>query len=216
MRHRRFPSRASARPRNARRISSAPRWSKCTAKPRHFSRGSSKARPKAKSRARYLEDRGLDREAIARFGIGYAPSGGDALLRHLKAKYADKLLEVSGLISRDPERAPLRPFPPPHHVSHRQRSRESGRFRRPRPRRRPAQISELARDSHLFQEHRAVPHGPRQGSHPPSGFRGSRGRLHGRDRRGPRGRHQCGRQLRHQPCRSRKSSYSAVSRSASS
>ncbi|HXR33237.1 MAG TPA: DNA primase [Verrucomicrobiae bacterium] len=49
----------------------------------------------------YLEDRGLDAEAIARFGIGYAPSGGDALLRYLKQKYAEKLLVESGLISRD-------------------------------------------------------------------------------------------------------------------
>ncbi len=49
----------------------------------------------------YLEDRGLDDEAIARFGIGYAPSGGDALLRYLKQKYAEKLLVESGLISRD-------------------------------------------------------------------------------------------------------------------
>jgi len=49
----------------------------------------------------YLEDRGLDRDAIGRFGIGYAPSGGDALLRQFKSKYADKLLTESGLISRD-------------------------------------------------------------------------------------------------------------------
>jgi len=49
----------------------------------------------------YLEDRGLNAEAIARFGIGYAPSGGDALLRYLKQKYAEKLLAESGLISRD-------------------------------------------------------------------------------------------------------------------
>jgi len=49
----------------------------------------------------YLEDRGLDRDAITRFGIGYAPSGGDALLRHLKQKYAEKLLTESGLVSRD-------------------------------------------------------------------------------------------------------------------
>ena len=50
----------------------------------------------------YLEDRGLNAEAITRFGIGYAPSGGDALLRALKPKYAEKLLTESGLISRDP------------------------------------------------------------------------------------------------------------------
>jgi len=49
----------------------------------------------------YLEDRGLDKEAIARFGLGYAPSGGDVLLRHLKQRYPDKLILESGLISRD-------------------------------------------------------------------------------------------------------------------
>jgi DNA primase len=49
----------------------------------------------------YLEDRGLDKDAIARFGIGYVPSGGDSLLRHLKPKYNDKLLVDSGLVSRD-------------------------------------------------------------------------------------------------------------------
>jgi len=49
----------------------------------------------------YLEDRGLDKDVLARFGIGYAPSGGDLLLRHFKSKYAEKLLAESGLISRD-------------------------------------------------------------------------------------------------------------------
>ncbi len=49
----------------------------------------------------YLEDRGLDKDVLARFGIGYAPSGGDLLLRHLKSKYAEKLLAESGLTSRD-------------------------------------------------------------------------------------------------------------------
>jgi len=49
----------------------------------------------------YLEDRGLDRATIARFGLGFAPSSGDALLRQLKSKYPEKLLEVSGLFSRD-------------------------------------------------------------------------------------------------------------------
>jgi DNA primase len=49
----------------------------------------------------YLEDRGMDKDAIARFGIGYAPSGGDALLRFLKSKYNESLLIESGLVSRD-------------------------------------------------------------------------------------------------------------------
>jgi len=49
----------------------------------------------------YLEDRGLDPETIHRFGLGYAPSAGDALCRHLRGKYAEKLLDLSGLLSRD-------------------------------------------------------------------------------------------------------------------
>ncbi len=49
----------------------------------------------------YLEDRGLNQAAIDQFGIGYAPSGGDVLLRSLKQKYPEKLLVESGLVSRD-------------------------------------------------------------------------------------------------------------------
>ncbi len=49
----------------------------------------------------YLQDRGLDNDTIARFEIGYTPSGGDALLRFLKQKYPEKLLVESGLVSRD-------------------------------------------------------------------------------------------------------------------
>jgi len=50
----------------------------------------------------YLLDRGLDAEAIARFGLGFAPSGGDALWRQLKSKYSEALVESSGLVGRDP------------------------------------------------------------------------------------------------------------------
>ena len=49
----------------------------------------------------YLLDRGLDSDAMARFGIGFAPSGGEALFRTFKPKYPEKALEVSGLFSRD-------------------------------------------------------------------------------------------------------------------
>jgi DNA primase len=49
----------------------------------------------------YLLDRGLDSDAMARFGIGFAPSGGEALLRAFKQKYPEKALEASGLFSRD-------------------------------------------------------------------------------------------------------------------
>src|SRR6202790_1627771 len=58
----------------------------------------------------YLEDRGLDKDAIGRFGVRYAPSGGDALLRHFKAKYAENLLTESGLISRDQSGRPFDRF----------------------------------------------------------------------------------------------------------
>ena len=50
----------------------------------------------------YLADRGLDADTIARFGLGYAPSGGDVLARDLRARYPEKLLESSGLVGRDP------------------------------------------------------------------------------------------------------------------
>jgi DNA primase len=50
----------------------------------------------------YLQDRGLDAEAISRFGLGFAPSGGDVLWRQLKAKYPEKIVETSGLVGRDP------------------------------------------------------------------------------------------------------------------
>ena len=59
------------------------------------------ATAEGKAACAYLEDRGLDKQTVAQFGIGYAPSGGDILLRLLKQKYAEKLLAESGLVSRD-------------------------------------------------------------------------------------------------------------------
>jgi DNA primase len=58
----------------------------------------------------YLEDRGLDREAIARFGIGYAPSGGDVLYRAIKQKYPGELIELSGLVSKGESGRPFDRF----------------------------------------------------------------------------------------------------------
>src|SRR5271168_980301 len=49
----------------------------------------------------YLADRGLDDETIRKFGLGYALSGWDALLRTLKGKFQEKALVESGLISKD-------------------------------------------------------------------------------------------------------------------
>jgi DNA primase len=57
--------------------------------------------PEGKVACAYLEERGLEPEAVARFDLGYAPSAGDALCRYLKQKYPEKLLELSGLMARD-------------------------------------------------------------------------------------------------------------------
>ena len=58
----------------------------------------------------YLEDRGLDKAAIEAFGLGYAPSGGELLLRHMRGKYPEKVVEASGLVSRDQSGRPYDRF----------------------------------------------------------------------------------------------------------
>jgi DNA primase len=63
-----------------------------------------------KAASAYLQDRGVNAETITRFGIGYAPAGGDVLLRHFKQKYPEKLLVESGLISRDQTGRPFDRF----------------------------------------------------------------------------------------------------------
>jgi DNA primase len=66
-----------------------------------FFAGQLEETPEGKVARGYLEDRGVERDAIAEFGLGYAPSAGDALYRQLKQKYPEKLLEGSGLVTRD-------------------------------------------------------------------------------------------------------------------
>jgi DNA primase len=57
--------------------------------------------PEGRAAKAYLLDRGLDSDGMARFGIGFAPSGGESLMRAFQQKYPEKVLEVSGLFSRD-------------------------------------------------------------------------------------------------------------------
>ncbi|HEY2647197.1 MAG TPA: DNA primase [Candidatus Acidoferrales bacterium] len=64
--------------------------------------------PEGRAAKGYLLDRGLDSDAMMRFGIGFAPSGGEALLRTFRQKFPEKVLEVSGLFSRD-QNGPARP-----------------------------------------------------------------------------------------------------------
>jgi DNA primase len=49
---------------------------------------------------RFLDDRGFDRGAAARFGVGYAPRGGDLLRKHLRQQgFTDEELVNSGLVA---------------------------------------------------------------------------------------------------------------------
>ena len=59
---------------------------------------------------RYLLDRNFDAEAAAHFGCGFAPSGWDALTKHLLRKgFEFKELEAAGL-SREGKRGPMDRF----------------------------------------------------------------------------------------------------------
>jgi DNA primase len=54
-----------------------------------------------KSALKYLEDRGVTRETIARFQLGYSPAGGDALIESMRKKGCSvQTLEECGLIKR--------------------------------------------------------------------------------------------------------------------
>jgi DNA primase len=54
----------------------------------------------AEEARRYLADRGFDREAVDRFGVGYAPRGWDNLLRMLRGRgFTTEEITASGLVS---------------------------------------------------------------------------------------------------------------------
>jgi DNA primase len=51
----------------------------------------------------FLAERGFDRDAAARFGVGFAPRSGEALLRHLRGRgVTEEDLVASGLAGRGP------------------------------------------------------------------------------------------------------------------
>ena len=52
----------------------------------------------------YLADRGIDAEAIRRFGLGFAPNAQDALKRALLPQFPEPLLIEAGLVRRAEER----------------------------------------------------------------------------------------------------------------
>ncbi|NLE71767.1 MAG: DNA primase, partial [Actinomycetales bacterium] len=57
--------------------------------------------PAAAIGRQFLAERGFDRAAAEQFGVGYAPQGWDALLRHLRGKgFTEAELTASGLMSQ--------------------------------------------------------------------------------------------------------------------
>ncbi len=59
------------------------------------------ALPEARVARDFLRDRGFRREAAERFGVGFAPRGGEDLSRHLRSKgFTDEELTVGGLSGR--------------------------------------------------------------------------------------------------------------------
>ena len=57
--------------------------------------------PEAVPGRRFLDERGFDRDAAGRFGVGYAPRGGDLLRKHLRQQgFTDEELVGSGLVAQ--------------------------------------------------------------------------------------------------------------------
>ena len=56
--------------------------------------------PDAVLARRFLDERGFDKDAADTFGVGFAPQGGDGLLRHLRQKgFTDQELVTAGLVA---------------------------------------------------------------------------------------------------------------------
>ncbi|MGL5827821.1 MAG: DNA primase [Nocardioides sp.] len=57
------------------------------------------ANPEALAARQFLHERGFDQEACARFGVGFAPRGNDALVSHLRARgFSDEVTVAGGLV----------------------------------------------------------------------------------------------------------------------
>lgn len=57
--------------------------------------------PKGAEALKYIEDRGLTKKTITRFGIGYAPDSWDSLIKHLRKKgYTDAELTAASVATR--------------------------------------------------------------------------------------------------------------------
>ena len=125
----------------------------------------------ARARA-YLEGRGLGREVLEEFGVGFAPSAWDRVLTSaLRSGFSEAELQAAGLGQRG-RRRHVRPLPGADHVPAARRPRARARLRRPRDARQPAaEVRELPRGTGLPQGPLAVRGRPR----PPA--RHARGRV---------------------------------------
>ncbi|NDL56806.1 DNA primase [Phytoactinopolyspora mesophila] len=57
--------------------------------------------PEAATGRQFLDERGFDREAAEKFGVGYAPKGGEVLRKHLLQKgFTDHELVTAGLVAQ--------------------------------------------------------------------------------------------------------------------
>ena len=57
--------------------------------------------PEAMVGRQFLDERGFDQEAAQRFGVGYAPQGGDVLRKHLRQKgFSDHEIITAGLVAQ--------------------------------------------------------------------------------------------------------------------
>ena len=66
--------------------------------------------PEAVTGRQFLAERGFDQAAAATYGVGYAPQGWDALVKHLRAKgYSQEELILGGLVSEG-RRGPIDRF----------------------------------------------------------------------------------------------------------
>ena len=101
--------------------------------PPHAARGPARARRPARTSSRA----GIDRDAAAEFGIGYAPGYPDFLLRRLAKTLSPELLVEAGLAIQDQRGQRPRPVPRPDHVPGPRPLGPGGRDRRADPARRP-------------------------------------------------------------------------------
>ena len=158
--------------------------------------------PAAQAGRQFLQERNFTGEDAERFGMGFAPRGGEDLLKHLRQRgFTEEECIAAGLVAQSQRRRlGLRPLPRPAALADPRDLRRDHRLRRPadlrgRPDRR--EVPQHPRDHALQEEQGALRHRPGpQADGPHLAGRARRG-LHRRDGLPPRGRRHRGRVVRH-------------------